>query len=138
MKPTKRWLQSEVCDLQRLYPDHEAIEIAEYLGRSVVSVQRKAEKLGIKKSILTKKSLRTKVESEAESIKKMLRPSVYEYDFDEIGKELGMTAQEAERVFAIGMKKIVKYVRENDEVADALVALISGDEDFMEWDFVKM
>lgn len=45
-----RWTGAEVAKLRELYPTAENLEVAQALGRSVVSVANKASQLGLKKS----------------------------------------------------------------------------------------
>ncbi len=45
-----RWSRDDVVNLRELYPDRENLEIAQTLGRSVVSVANKASQLGLRKS----------------------------------------------------------------------------------------
>ncbi len=45
-----RWTDEDERQLRSLYPDHENLDIARELGRSVASVANKASQLGLKKS----------------------------------------------------------------------------------------
>jgi len=46
-----RWTAAEESRLEELYPDHDNLEIARLLGRSVLSVANKASQLGMRKSL---------------------------------------------------------------------------------------
>lgn len=50
-KPRKRWAESDILLLTKLYPDTPAKDIAEKLNCSVSGVYKKASDLGLKKSI---------------------------------------------------------------------------------------
>lgn len=45
-----RWRAEEIEQLRRAYPDHDNLEVARLLGRSVTSVANKANQLGLHKS----------------------------------------------------------------------------------------
>ena len=127
----REWTEQEVSYLKEHYPYTEAREIANHLDRSIKSVQKKANKLDLTKSIITRKSLR----KQAEGIKDLLEPSMEEYDWVEISKMLGITIYEAKEAYASALEKMVAYVKSNDKLADELVSLLCVDEKFVEWDF---
>lgn len=139
------WTKEDLNTLQAMYPTYEASEIATKLNRTIPSIWNKAKKLSLKKEIHTIKVRRGKLppsfnklqqaRKEALQIKELLKPSSYEYDFDEIAQRLNITPIEAMEAYDSGLAKIVKYVKSNPTVADELIALIVTDETFMEWDF---
>jgi hypothetical protein len=45
-----RWTRAEVGRLRQLYPDHDNLEVARRIGRTVTSVANKAYQLGLRKS----------------------------------------------------------------------------------------
>ncbi len=50
LQPMPRWSREEIITLQRIYPQHDNLEVARQLGRSVASVANKASQLGLRKS----------------------------------------------------------------------------------------
>jgi len=136
----KMWTESDVEYLKANYPTKEAIEIAQDLGRTLASVQVKAEKLSLKKKFITRKSRRVSVDSDAkvqaQIIKDILKPNSYEYSFTEIAIALNISVEEAIETFDKAIRRLAYYVRHNEDIAQELTSLIREDEDFMEWDFV--
>jgi len=53
----KRWTPKEIAYLKAEYPHRETFRIAQYLGRNYKSVRRKAESLGLKKTLLTRRKI---------------------------------------------------------------------------------
>jgi predicted transcriptional regulator len=90
------WSKQELTLLKKLYPDNSTRDIANELGRTVSAVQKKAGKLGLRKSI------RVWSKRELNLLKKLYPSRMAQQIADQIGRPVQATRK---RIVKLGLKK---------------------------------
>lgn len=99
----KAWSKDEVKLLKKLFPNRDRQETADRLGRSLPSVNNKAQRLGIK----TKRPPRWS--KDKDKLLKKLYPNI---STNIIAEQFGRSAQSIrQRAYRIELKKTKKYLK---------------------------
>jgi len=137
------WTDSQVEYLTVNAPTTPVATLAAYLNKSISSVRSKIQRLNIQKldEFAIEHLRRVEAAKQANAIK-LLTPkkptsdSVVENSFTDIALILGMSRKTVLGLYASGMSKISKYLKDNPDVADEWVLQIMNDERYSQWDFI--